>query len=74
MKTQLKIKGMSCNHCVNSVRTALEAVPGVESAQVDLATGLAVVDHQTPIDLVTLITAVEEEEFEAEGIPNATQP
>ena len=74
MKTQLKIKGMSCNHCVNSVRTALEAVAGVESAQVNLATGIAEVFHSIPVELATMITAIEEEEFEAEGIPNATHP
>lgn len=74
MKTQLRIKGMSCNHCVNSVRTALEAVPGVESAQVDLAAGVAEVVHTEPVDLATMITAIEEEEFEAEGIPDATRP
>jgi len=72
MKTQLKIKGMSCHHCVNSVRAALEAVPGVESAQVDLATGIAEVIHSMPVELSSMISAIEEEEFEAEGIPDAT--
>ena len=32
---ELKVKGMSCNHCEMRVRKALEAVEGVESAKAD---------------------------------------
>jgi copper chaperone CopZ len=32
----LTIGGMSCQHCVRAVRTALEAVPGVSVSRVDL--------------------------------------
>ena len=32
----LAIDGMSCGHCVASVRTALDAVPGVTDATVSL--------------------------------------
>ncbi len=37
----LPISGMTCDHCVGTVRKALEAVPGVVSAKVDLAGRLA---------------------------------
>lgn len=43
--TQVKISGMSCMHCVNSVKTAIENVQGVKEASVDLETGLADVRH-----------------------------
>lgn len=33
----LSIEGMTCNGCANNVTQALQAVPGVESAQVSLA-------------------------------------
>jgi len=33
----IPVEGMTCNHCVGAVRKALEAVPGVRSATVDLA-------------------------------------
>src|SRR3569623_1803998 len=33
---ELPIEGMTCQHCVRSVQTALEGVPGVRSAAVDL--------------------------------------
>ncbi len=34
--TTLNVKGMSCNHCVNSIEGALGKVKGVSSAKVDL--------------------------------------
>lgn len=33
----LKINGMSCEHCVGSVKKALEEVPGLSGVTVDLA-------------------------------------
>lgn len=32
----LKIKGMSCQHCVGSVKSALESIPGISQVEVDL--------------------------------------
>lgn len=37
----LKVGGMSCMGCVNSVRNLLSALPGVENVSVDLANGQA---------------------------------
>lgn len=55
----LKIKGMSCQHCVNSARKALEAVPGIANIQIDLAKGEAtfdgMVDIQTAKEAITKI-------------------
>ncbi|MGD9646053.1 MAG: heavy metal translocating P-type ATPase [Pirellulales bacterium] len=41
---QLPIEGMTCQHCVRSVTSALEGVPGVAHATVDLAAGIAEVE------------------------------
>jgi P-type Cu+ transporter len=35
-KIELPIEGMTCEHCVTSVRSALQAVPGVKQASVQL--------------------------------------
>ncbi len=35
----IDVKGMMCSHCENAVRTALEKLPGVESAMPDHTTG-----------------------------------
>lgn len=32
----LLIEGMTCSHCVNSVTTAVSALAGVESVEIDL--------------------------------------
>ncbi|MGX6990739.1 CopZ family metallochaperone [Pseudolactococcus reticulitermitis] len=45
-KTHLKIEGMTCQHCVSHVTEALEAVPGVTSAKVNLKKGEAVVKSE----------------------------
>ncbi len=42
---QLKVTGMTCNGCVNTVRKALLNVPGVQDANVDLAKGSAEVRY-----------------------------
>ena len=41
---EIKVTGMSCEHCVGAVRRALESVPGASRVQVDLASGLARVE------------------------------
>jgi len=43
---ELKIGGMTCAHCVQTVRKALAAVPGVTDVSVSLETGKAVVTGQ----------------------------
>ena len=42
---ELKVTGMTCNGCVNTVRKALKAIPGVEDADVDLEGGRAMVTY-----------------------------
>jgi len=39
MATTLKVKGMSCQHCVMSVTKALSQLEGIKNVQVDLAKG-----------------------------------
>ncbi|HEV7990941.1 MAG TPA: heavy-metal-associated domain-containing protein [Gemmatimonadaceae bacterium] len=43
MRTRLRIEGMSCQHCVRAVFTALTPVEGILS--VDVSIGAAVVEH-----------------------------
>ncbi len=46
MQTEhLKVTGMSCGGCVNSVTTALKAVDGVDDVNVSLADGGATVSY-----------------------------
>jgi len=43
MITHLRIEGMSCQHCVKAVFTALTPVPGIISA--DVSIGAATIEH-----------------------------
>jgi len=54
MTTQtLKVTGMTCSHCVATVKRTLLEAPGVTSAEVDLASGLATVQGKD-LDLADL--------------------
>ena len=46
MRKLLKIDGMSCGHCVMHVQSALEGIPGVKSAKVDLLERSAMVEGE----------------------------
>lgn len=43
-KKQFKVDGMMCNHCRANVKKNIKALQGVENVEVDLASGIAVVD------------------------------
>ncbi len=64
LSTTLKVTGMTCQHCVMNVSKALKAVSGVESADVSLEKGEAVVSGDADRD--TLIQAVKTAGYEAE--------
>jgi copper chaperone len=61
---ELAIEGMTCDHCVNAVTGALQEVPGVKAAKVDLDSKSASVEGDQ-VEVAALIAAVEEEGYEA---------
>lgn len=61
--TELTVEGMTCEHCQKAVKSALESVAGVTSAQVDLESGRARVEGSA--DLVNLVAAIEDEGYGA---------
>lgn len=65
MKRELHVEGMMCMHCVKHVTDALQAVEGVEKADVDLKKKRAVVTLAAPVADETLIAAVKEAGYEA---------
>jgi copper chaperone CopZ len=52
MSRQYRISGLSCSHCVASVREEVESLPGVEDAHVDLASGRLTVQGDAEIDAI----------------------
>ncbi len=65
METKLKVTGMTCMHCVGAVKKALQGVPGVESADVKLDPGEAVVTGDA--DVAAMVAAIKEEGYGAEA-------
>lgn len=47
-KLTLPVEGMTCGHCVRTVTEALERIPGVRSARVDLSAKTATVERTDP--------------------------
>jgi len=63
----LKITGMSCEHCVQAVTSALATLPGVSNIAVDLDGGCAAFDYDpAKTTLNAAADAVEDQGFEAE--------
>lgn len=60
----LKVSGMTCGACVRHVSGALQPLAGVESVDVDLATGIVRV--QGNADSAPLIAALDEAGYPAE--------
>ncbi len=58
----VNIKGMSCQHCVNSTKEALENLPGVKDVKVNLEKGEAV--YSGDVDLKQVKEAIEKIGFE----------
>jgi copper chaperone len=52
------VKGMTCGHCVSSVKEEVGEVPGVTGVEVDLASGLLTVGSEGPIDEAKIVAAV----------------
>jgi len=56
MITRIRIEGMSCQHCVRAVFTALAAVDGISRAEVRI--GSAEVEHDGSVTVDALRDAV----------------
>ena len=59
---ELKLTGMSCNHCVMSLRKELAKVPGLEIKDVRIGTALVAYD-ESKVSSAQLRSAVEEAGF-----------
>ncbi|MBY5410867.1 copper-translocating P-type ATPase [Rhizobium leguminosarum] len=59
------IEGMSCASCVARVERAIKAVPGVDTASVNLATERATVTFKDTVDSAAVLQAIEGAGYEA---------
>jgi copper chaperone CopZ len=63
MTTQYRITGMTCTHCVASVREEVGEIPGVADVDVDLASGRLTV-HGSGVPSQAVRAAVAEAGYE----------
>jgi len=68
MEKVMTIEGMMCGHCEKAVKTALEAIDGVESAVADHEKKEAVVKLSKNVDDSVLKETVEKLEYKVTGI------
>lgn len=69
MIKKLLIEGMSCNHCVNHLNTALtEDIEDVKVLEVNLDGKYAIVDMKDDIDLKQLKQVIDNLDFELKDI------
>ena len=54
------VTGMTCGHCVASVTEELLEVDGIETVEVDLATGAVTVTSAGPVERADVAAAVDE--------------
>ena len=64
MPTIIKVKGMSCQHCVASVTKALSEIEGITDVQVDLDKGEATFSEHSPVEVDTIKNAIARIGFE----------
>ena len=62
----IQVRGMTCQGCARAVQRAAASVPGVESAQVDLAAGRLVARAAGGTTAADVAAAVREAGYEAE--------
>ena len=63
MEKKMEITGMMCGHCEASVKKALEAVAGVDHAEVSHEKGEAIVFLKEEVEDATLKAAVEAQDY-----------
>ena len=60
----IKVKGMSCQHCVAAVTKALSEVEGLTDVQVNLEKGEAAFNENSPVPEQTIKDAITKIGFE----------
>lgn len=62
--TTYTVRGMTCGHCVSSVKEEVGEISGVTGVDVDLATGLVTVHSEGSVGAVQVKAAVQEAGYE----------
>lgn len=58
------VVGMTCDHCVRSVREEVATIEGVTNVEVDLGSGKVTIESTEPLDDAAVVAAVDEAGYE----------
>ena len=64
MKEVLKVEGMSCNHCVNSIEKNVGELTGVSTVKVDLGNNEVAVEFDEAATLSKIKETIEEQGYD----------
>ena len=64
VKTSIKVAGMTCQHCVNSVTEEVSSLSGVVSVNIDLVSGNVEIESENDLLESDLEAAVQEAGYE----------
>ncbi|MDX3229254.1 heavy-metal-associated domain-containing protein [Streptomyces sp. ME19-01-6] len=67
IRTVYAVAGMTCGHCKDAITTAVGAVEGVASVEVDLASGQVTVVSAADLDDRVIAAAVDDAGYELTG-------
>lgn len=68
MKKKVIVEGMSCGHCVNHVKNALDELENVKSASVDLDSKTAIVESDVDVNDGDIKFAIEDAGYDVVSI------
>ena len=64
MKEVLKVEGMSCNHCVNSIETNVGGLTGVSAVKVNLGNKEVAVEFDNAATLAQIKETIEDQGYD----------
>ncbi|KGK81275.1 copper ion binding protein [Clostridium sp. HMP27] len=68
MKKKILVEGMSCGHCVNHVKEALNELNGVTSVDVNLDAKTAIIETSVEVKDEDIRFAIDDAGYEVVGI------
>jgi copper chaperone len=60
----IKVKGMTCQHCVMAVKKALIEIEGIRNLEVDLTAGEVRFNEAQPVDLAKVGESIKKAGYE----------
>jgi copper chaperone len=61
----ISVPGIHCNHCKHSIEDALQPLPGVDAARVDIGTRTVTVEiDEAQVDRARIVAAIEDQGYD----------